>query len=154
PQCFAARETMIDSDLESVETIEIFTRPAVDRRAIPDANRSHCPARRHADPVVRHRTSNSKDFSLSRRRQKRALRCAPGIRLAHGVAGVARLVFVTLTAHQVGRSRTLRTQSDGPIPQGSTRNKATAIAATILVPLLLLPHGMVSIRVHAPRQKP
>jgi hypothetical protein len=44
---------MIDGDLESVETREIFTRPTVDRRTIPDANRRHCSASRHIDPSAR-----------------------------------------------------------------------------------------------------
>jgi hypothetical protein len=44
---------MIDGDLESVETMEIFTRPIVDRRTIPDANRRHCPDSRHIDLSAR-----------------------------------------------------------------------------------------------------
>jgi len=44
---------MIDGDLESVETMEIFTRPTVDRCTIPDANRRHCPASRHIDLSAR-----------------------------------------------------------------------------------------------------
>jgi hypothetical protein len=44
---------MIDGNLESVETMEIFTRPTVDRRTIPDANRRHCPANRHIDLSAR-----------------------------------------------------------------------------------------------------
>src|SRR5262249_41977649 len=53
PQSSAASEAMIDGDLEGVETMEIFTRPTVDRRTIPDANRRHCPASRHVDLSAR-----------------------------------------------------------------------------------------------------